>query len=77
MPLGVQIRKLADRVLDDLQERRAYYEHTKAAWRVTQQFAAAGHSINIRNMLTGDVLKGADLDGLAQRYVTVHLAQSQ
>jgi hypothetical protein len=76
MALAEEIRDLADRVSRDLRSSRDFYEHTSAAWRVTQQFAHAGHSLNIQDTETGAVLSPTDLDVVGERYVTVHIAQS-
>jgi hypothetical protein len=76
MPLADQIRDLADRVQRDLRASRDYYEHTKASWNTTREFAHAGRAVNIRDIETDVVLSAAELDELTQRYVSVHLAES-
>jgi hypothetical protein len=76
MALRDEIRDLADRVLRDLRASHDFYEHTKAAWRVTLQFAHAGHLLNIQETETGAILSATDLDSLGRRYVKVHLAES-
>jgi hypothetical protein len=76
LALADEIRDLADRVLRHLRALRDFYEHTKAAWYDTLQFAREGHPHNIQDTETGAILSATDLDGLARRYVTVHLAQS-
>jgi hypothetical protein len=76
MSLADAIRGLANDVRGGLDEAWDFYLHTKAAWRASQQFALAGHTVEIRNRKAGVLLDAAQMDLLAQRYITVHLAQS-
>jgi hypothetical protein len=76
MPLADQIRGLADRVHDGLRISWDFYDHTKASWEATREFAHAGHTVNIRDRQTGAILGATELDGLAQHYVMVNLAES-
>jgi hypothetical protein len=76
MALAEEIRDLADRVLRDLRASRDFYEHTKAAWRVTQEFAHEGHPHNIQDTETGAMLSATDLDVFGERYVRTRLAEA-
>jgi hypothetical protein len=76
MPLPDDIRALADRSLDRLDESRDYYLHTQQAWRVVQQIAHEGRAVGIVDAASGGEVPAQDLEPLAQRYVTVHLAES-
>src|ERR1051325_7907828 len=76
MALADEIRDLADRVLRDLRAAHDLYEHTKSAWRVTQRFASEGHPHNIQDTETGTILSATDLDVVAERYITTHLAEA-
>ena len=76
MPLAEDVRDLADRILTRLDEARAFYLHTRQAWRVVQQLAFEGHSVGIVDTVSGKEVPATDLEPLAQRYVTVHLAES-
>jgi hypothetical protein len=57
MALADEIRDLADRVLRDLRASHDFYEHTKASWRMTQEFGHAGHPLDIQDTETGAILK--------------------
>ena len=76
MPLPDDIRGLADRLLGRLAETRDFYVHTRQAWRVVQQIAHEGRSVGIVDTSNGRDVPAPDLEPLAQRYVTVHLAES-
>lgn len=76
MPLADQINALGQRSSNELGRLRAYYEHTKSAWRLAQQLADDGRTISIRNPATDLVLGAAEIHGLAQTYVTGYLAES-
>ena len=76
MPLSDQIRALADQILARLDEARDFYVHTQQAWRVVQQIAHEGRQVGIVDTLSGLDVSATKLESLAQRYVTVHLAES-
>ncbi len=76
MPLDEEVRNLADRILTRLDESRDFYLHTSQAWRVVQQLAHEGHAVGIVDTTSGQEVPTTDLEPLAQRYVTVHLAES-
>lgn len=76
MPLAEEVRDLADRILGRLDEARDFYLHTRQAWRVVQQLAHEGRAVGIVDTASGQEVATADLEPLAQRYVTVHLAES-
>jgi hypothetical protein len=76
MPLAEDVRGLADRILVRLDEARNFYLHTRQAWRVVQQLAYEGHAVGIVDTVSGLEVPATDLEPLAQRYVTVHLAES-
>lgn len=76
MPLAEDVRELADRILARLDEARGFYLHTCQAWRVVQQLAREGHAVGNVDAITGSVVEASDLEALAQRYMTVHLAES-
>jgi hypothetical protein len=76
MPLDNEVRNLADRILDRLDEARGFYLHTRQAWRVVQQLAHEGRAVGIVDTVSGLEVPATDLEPLAQRYVTVHLAES-
>ena len=76
MSLADQIRGLAGRVQEGLRISWDFYDHTKASWQATKELARGGDAVNIRDRQTGAILSATELDGLAQRYVTVNLAES-
>lgn len=76
MALDEEVRDLADRILARLDEARDFYLHTRQVWRVVQQFAHEGHAVGIVDTTSGLEMPATDLGPLAQRYVTVHLAES-
>src|SRR5438876_1057021 len=76
MPLPDQIRDLADRILGHLDESRDFYLHTQQAWRVVQEVAYEGRSVGILDRASGQEVPAPDLEPMAHRYVTVHLAES-
>jgi hypothetical protein len=76
MPLPDDVRALADRILGRLDEARDFYLHTRQAWRVVQQIAHEGRPVGIVDAAGGREIPAPDLEPLAQRYVTVHLAES-
>jgi len=53
-----------------------FYLHTRQAWRVVQQIAHENRSVGIVDTATGQEVLAHDLELMAQRYVTVHLAES-
>jgi hypothetical protein len=76
MSLPDDIRDLADRILGRLGEARDFYLHTRQAWRVVQQIAHEGRPVGVVDTASGREVPAPDLEPLAQRYVTVHLAES-
>jgi hypothetical protein len=76
MPLPIGVRALADRILVRLDESRDFYLHTQQAWRVVQQIAHEGRAVGIIDAASGQEVPAPDLEPLAQRYVTVYLAES-
>ena len=76
MPLSDDIRSLADQVLDRVGEAREFYVHFRQAWRLVQQLARKGHPVGIIDLATKRHLPVGDLESLAQKYVTVQLAES-
>lgn len=76
MPLAEEIRDLATRIQASLDEARGFYRHTRQAWRVVQQDAHEGRAVGIVDAASGRDVPATDLEPLAQRYVTVHLAES-
>jgi hypothetical protein len=76
MALTDDVGDLAARILARLDEARDFYLHTRQAWRVVQQIAHEGRSVGIVDRLTAQEVLAPDLESLAQRYVTVHLAES-
>ncbi len=76
MPLPDEVRDLAARILERLDESRDFYLHTRQAWRVVQQIAHEGRPVGIVDTASGQEVPAPDLEPLAQRYVTVHLAES-
>jgi hypothetical protein len=76
MPLSDDIRSLADQVLDRLDEAREFYVHSRQAWRLVQQLARKGHPVGIVDLATKRHLPPGDLELRAQKYVTLHLAES-
>jgi hypothetical protein len=76
MPLAEDVRGLADRILGRLDEARDFYLHTRQAWRVVQQLAYEGHAVGTVDTVSGLEVPATDLEQSAQRYVTVHLAES-
>lgn len=76
MPLPDDVRALADQILVRLDESRDFYLHTRQAWRVVQQIAHEGRAVGIVDAASGQEVPAPDLEPLAHRYVTVHLAES-
>ena len=76
MALPVDVRDLAARILARLDEARNFYLHTQQAWQVVQQIAHENRSVGIVDAATGQEVLAHDLEPMAQRYVTVHLAES-
>src|SRR3954447_6760761 len=76
MPLSDDVRALADQILSRLDESRDFYLHTRQAWRVVQQIAHEGGAVGIVDAASGREVPAPDLEPLAQRYVTVHLAEA-
>jgi hypothetical protein len=75
MPLPDEIRVLADRVVDRLDEAREFCVHCRQAWRLVQQLARKGRPVGIVDLATKRRLP-PDLESRAQKYVTVQLAES-
>jgi hypothetical protein len=76
MPLSDEIRSLADQVLNQVDEARDFYVHTRQAWRFVQQVARKGRPVGIVNLATKRHLPTGDLESRAQKYVRVRLAKS-
>ena len=76
MPLADDVRALSIQILARLDESRDYYLHTKQAWRLVQQIAHEGRSVGIVDTGSGREMPALDLETLAQRYVTIYLAES-
>jgi hypothetical protein len=76
MPLPDDVRHLADRILSQLDESRGFYLNTREAWRVVHQIAVDGHPVGIVDAVGGREISAEDLKALAERYVSVHLAES-
>jgi hypothetical protein len=76
MSLPDDIRVLADRILAGLNEARDFYRHTRQAWRLVHEVAMEGRSVGIVNEASGQEVPAPDLELMAQRYVTVNLAES-
>jgi hypothetical protein len=71
MPLPIDVRALANRILARLDEFRDFYLHTQQAWRVVQQIAHEGRAVGIVDTPSGQEVPAPDLEPLAQRYVTL------
>ena len=76
MPLPDDVRDLAERILDRLDEVRDFYLHTAQAWRVVQQIADEGRPVGIVESVSGQEMSASDLEVLSQHYVSDHLAMS-
>jgi hypothetical protein len=76
MALPDDIRDLADRILGGLDEARDFYRHTRQAWRLVHEVAVEGRSVGIINEASGQEMPAPDLELMAQRYVTINLADS-
>ncbi|REJ75210.1 MAG: hypothetical protein DWQ34_27260 [Planctomycetota bacterium] len=76
MPLIDEVTKLRDDCLSALDASHDYYAHTKRAWRIVQQLAQRGYKVTIRNQVTGNTINETQLPGMAQEYVTGHLASA-
>lgn len=76
MPLPDEIRELADRILNRLDELHDFYLHTGQAWRVVQQIANEGRSVGMIDRASGREMTAPDLEPVVQRYVTSHLSES-
>ena len=74
--LGKQVGELTERILNQLAEAHDFYQHTRQAWRVVQQISLEGGSVGIEDTTSKSEVASADLVSMAQRYVTVHLAES-
>ncbi len=76
MALADDIRALRDRAVGDLNAAYDYYTDTKIAWRIVHKLIEAGHTVTIRNLVTGTVTTQADLSGKARGYVAGQLAEA-
>ena len=76
MALSDDIRALRDQVLADLAAAHDYYTDTKIAWRIVHKVIAVGHTMTIRNMITGTVTTQAELAAKARGYVTEQLTEA-
>jgi hypothetical protein len=76
MPLSIDIRSLADQIVNRLDEAREFYVHSRQAWRLVQQLARKGRPVGIVDLATKRQLPTGDLESRAQKYVTVQLAES-
>jgi hypothetical protein len=76
MALADDIRGLRDRAVAGLNAAHDYYPDTKIAWRIVHKVIEAGHTVTIRNMVTGTVAAQADLSGKARGYVAGQLAEA-
>jgi|GEM_PF-658771 len=74
--LDKEVGELADRILNQLDEARDFYLHTRQAWRVVQQLAHEGRPVGIVDTASNLEIPVTGLESLAQRYVTIHLAES-
>lgn len=76
MSLPEEIRELANRILVSLDEAGRFYQHTRRAWRVVHEVALEGRAVGIVDEASGLEVTPSDLEQLAQRYVTIILAES-
>lgn len=76
MPLPDDIRELADRILGGLDEANRFYRHTRRAWRLVHEVAMEGRSVGIVDEASGQEIAAPDLEVMAQRYVTIILAEA-
>jgi hypothetical protein len=76
VPLADRIRDLSNRSLTDLAAARAYFEHTKAVWRLAQELTGLGHSFSIPVSQTDMIITLPELAAQAQGYVALYLAES-
>jgi hypothetical protein len=76
MPLSGDIRGLADRVLQHVDEVREFYVHSRQAWRLVQQLARKGRPVGIVTLATQRHLPTEELESPVQKYVTVRLAEA-
>jgi hypothetical protein len=76
MSLSEDLLSLTVQTREHLGEIRDFYIHTTQAWRVVQQIAHEGRSVGIIDTSSGRDVPAPDLEPLAQRHVTVHLAES-
>jgi hypothetical protein len=76
MPLSDDIRGLADQVLDQVDEAREFYVHSRQAWRLVQKLAVKGQPVGIVDLATKRHLSPGELKSRTQKYVSVQLAES-
>jgi hypothetical protein len=76
MSLADAIRELREGALSKLAWIHDYYNNTKVAWGIVDQYIGAGNPFTIRNIVTGTVTTQTDLAGLAQGYVSGDLAEA-
>jgi hypothetical protein len=76
MPLGDDIQALKDGAQAELTAAHDYYEDTKAAWRIVEDYVRRGKNLTIRNLITGTVTTEADIGAKARGYVTRQLAEA-
>ena len=62
MPLSDDIRSLATRVLDRLDEAHEFYVHSRQAWRFVQHLARKGRPVGIVDLATKRQLLTDDLE---------------
>jgi len=63
-------------ILADLESAHDYFENSKTAWRIVQQYVDDGGKLKVDNATTGSVTTELELPGKAQLYVRQYLASS-
>ena len=76
MALAEDLRALRDRTLADLNAAHDYYENTKAAWRIVDQFIRAGNAFTTQNAVTRTITTHTALAGKIQGYLAKELAEA-
>ncbi len=76
MALIEEIEQLRSQCIAALEASHNYYSHTKHAWRFVQEAVRQGHTLSLRNQVTGNTVDGPMLSSLSQGYVTNELTSA-
>jgi len=69
MLLALELGRLRDRVLSDLNAAYDYYADTRTAWTIVEGAIAAGQKVVVRNVTTGTLTTEAALVDKIRGYI--------